>query len=213
MTKAGEDKIHYLRIPQGLGARAEMVRMAYVLAGKPYIDVFHARAEASQAVTGNNPFKQFPFVETPNGTRLYQTIAIMHHAAHGTPAWPSDPDRLTDALAVAMGGYDLYQAFGGFAADDIVAKKRFEERRAPQYFGALDEIYSKRLFAAGETPSFADCIVHEAVAWCARRNEVCRILLEAKPHLNAFVARFRALPAIRDFMARQAALRTNDDSI
>src|SRR5260221_14065890 len=177
MTKAGEDKIHYLRIPQGLGARAEMVRMAYVLAGKPYIDVFHARAEASQAVTGNNPFKQFPFVETPNGTRLYQTIAIMHHAAHGTPAWPSDPDRLTDALAVAMGGYDLYQAFGGFAADDMVAKKRFEERRAPQYFGALDEIYSKRLFAAGEKASVAHRLLPATGASCAPSHEECRRVL------------------------------------
>jgi glutathione S-transferase len=213
MTKAGEDKIHYLRIPQAHGARAEMVRMAYVLAGRPYVDVFHARTEAAQAVTGNNPFKQFPFVETSSGKRVYQTIAIMHHASHGTPAWPSDPARLTDALAVAMGGYDLYQAFGGFAADDMVAKKRFEERRAPQFFGALDEIYSKGAFAAGDTPTFADCIVHEAVAWCVRRNDACRNLLEAKPHLAAFVARFRALPAIRDFMARQAALRANDDSI
>src|SRR5258706_8263229 len=142
------DKLHYLRIPKGHGARAEMVRLVYVLAGKPYIDVFTTFAEAGKTVAGKNPFKQFPFVETANGRHIYQALAIMHHVAHGTPAWPSDPDRLTDALAVAMGGYDLYQAFGGFSADDAVAKKKFEERRAPQYMGGLDEIYATRSFAA-----------------------------------------------------------------
>jgi glutathione S-transferase len=213
MNQVSADKIHYLRIPQALGGRAEMVRLVYVLSGRPYVDVFHARSEAAQAVTGNNPFKQFPFVETSSGARIYQTIAIMHHAAHGTSAWPSDPNRLTDALAVAMGGYDLYQAFGGFAADDAVAKKRFEERRAPQLFGALDEIYATRAFAAGDVPTFADAIVHESVAWCVRRNEVCRNLLETKAALGALLTRFTAVPAIRDFRARQTAARLNDDSV
>src|SRR5580765_7505275 len=116
------DKLHYVRIPKGQGARAEQLRLVYVLAGKPYEDVLHTFAEAGPAVTGKNPFKQFPFIETPSGQRVYQTLAIMHHVAHGTPAWPSDPKALTDALAVAMGGYDLYQWFGSFAADDLPAK-------------------------------------------------------------------------------------------
>src|SRR5262249_10406934 len=121
MNAQTADKLHYPRIPKGQGARAEMVRLVYVLAGKPYVDVLWPRAELPQAVAGKNPFLQFPFVETPDGRIIYQAIAIMHHAAHGTPAWPSDPDRLTDALAVAIGGYDLYQAFAGFTADDLVA--------------------------------------------------------------------------------------------
>src|SRR5262249_46401844 len=133
MNQVNLDKIHYLRIPKAMGGRAESVRMTYVLAGKPYEDVLWPNAEARQAVAGKNPFKQFPFVETPSGAYIYESLAIMHHAAHGTSAWPSDPGRLTEALAVAMGGYDLYQAFAGFSANDVAAKKRFEERRAPQY--------------------------------------------------------------------------------
>src|SRR5262249_16629950 len=109
MNQAIADKLHYLRIPGGHGARAEMVRMVYVLAARPYVDVLWARADAARAVTGNNPFNQFPFVETADGRHVYQAIAIMHHAAHGTSAWPSDPARLTDALSVAIGAYDLYQ--------------------------------------------------------------------------------------------------------
>ncbi|HEX9294298.1 MAG TPA: glutathione S-transferase family protein [Polyangiaceae bacterium] len=213
MNQISADKIHYLRIPKGQGGRAEMVRMVYVLAGKPYVDALWSRAETAQAVGGKNPFKQFPFVETPSGRHVYQTLAIMHHAAHGTPAWPSDPTRLTDALAVAVGAYDLYQAFGAFAADDLVAKKRFEEKRAPQYIRGLGEIYATRSFAAGDVPTFADCIVHEAVAWCVRRNEASRTLFEANAALGAFFDRFRALPAIREFMARQAAAREKDDSV
>jgi glutathione S-transferase len=213
MNQPGADKIHYIRIPKGLGARAEMVRMVYVLAGRPYVDVHWARGDATQAVTGKNPFRQFPFVETPDGKQIFQSLAIMHHAAHGTPAWPSDPERLTDALAVAIGAYDLYQAFAGFSADDLAAKKRFEERRAPQYMGGLGEIYAARPFAAGETPTFADCIAHEAVAWCVRRNDVSRALFEGNPALVGFIDRFRAIPAIRDFMARQAAARERDDSV
>jgi glutathione S-transferase len=213
MDQPSADKIHYIRISKALGGRAEAVRLLYVLAGKPYVDVFWDRSETAQALAGNNPFRQFPFVETPGGKRIYQSLAIMHHAAHGTPAWPSDPDRLTDALAVAIGGYDLYQAFAGFSADDLVAKKKFEEKRAPQYLGGLGEIYGARPFAAGESPTFADCIAHEAIAWCVRRNDVSRALFEANPALVAFVERFRAVPAIRDFMARQAAARERDDTI
>src|SRR4051812_9571016 len=213
MDQPSADKIHYIRIPQGQGARAEMVRMVYVLAGKPYVDVFWARGQFAEAVTGSNPFKQFPFAETPSGKKIYQSLAIMQHAAHGTPAWPADPDRLTDALAVAVGGYDLYQAFAGFGAEDLAAKKKFEEKRAPQYMGGLAEIYGSRPFAAGDAPTFADCVAHEAVAWCVRRNEASRAIFEASPALVAFVDRFRAVPAIRDFMARQAAARERDDSV
>src|SRR5260370_11581718 len=155
MHLANADKINYTPIPQGQGARAEMVRLAYVLAGKPYADALWPAAEAAQAVSGKNPFRQFPFVETPSGRIVYQAIAIMHHATQGTPAWPSDPQRLTDALSVAMGGYDLYQAFAGFSADDLVAQKRVEEKRAPQYIGGLGQIHASRPLAAGELPSFA----------------------------------------------------------
>jgi glutathione S-transferase len=213
MDQPSADKIHYIRIPKAQGARAEMVRMVYVLAGKPYVDVHWTRDQFVQAVTGKNPFKQFPFVETAQGKQIFQSLAIMHHAAHGTSTWPSDPDRLTDALAVAVGGYDLYQAFAGFSADDLVAKKKFEEKRAPQYMGGLAEIYAARPFAAGTSPTFADCIAHEAVAWCARRNDTSRALFEASPALVGFVDRFRGIPAIRDFMARQAAARERDDSL
>jgi glutathione S-transferase len=213
MSATTADKLHYVRIPNGLGGRAEMVRMCYVLAGRAYLDVFHTFGEAQGAVTGRNPFKQFPFVETASGEVVYQTLAIMHHAAHGTSAWPSDPALLTRALAVAMGGYDLYQWFGGFPADDLAAKKKFEEKRAPQFYAALDESYRNGAFAIGATPTFADCIVHEAVAWCARRNERCRALLDGSAALGAFMTRFAALPAIAAFMARQAAARAADDSV
>jgi glutathione S-transferase len=207
------DKLHYIRIPKAQGGRAEMVRMVYELAGRPYVDVLTTAADIAKTVTGKNPFKQFPFVETPSGAVIFQALAIMHHAAHGTPAWPNEPDRLTEALEVAIGGYDLYQAFAGFSADDLAAKKKFEERRAPQYFGGLGEIYGKRPFAAGNVVSFADCIAHEAMAWCVRRNEASRRLFESSPELVAFRSRFEAIPVIREFIARQAAAREKDDSV
>jgi glutathione S-transferase len=207
------DKIHYLKIPDGHGGRAEMVRLAYVLAGKPYLDVYATFDTARAAVEGKNPFKQYPFVETPSGEHVYQSLAIMHHAAHGTSAWPANPAELTLALSVALGGYDLYQAFGGFSADDVAAKKKFEERRLPQYFGALDEIYASRPFAAGTTPTFADCVVREAVGWCVRRNETARALFAEKNHLSAFTKRFDELPAVAEFMAKQAAARATDNAL
>ncbi len=187
--------------------------MVYVLADRPYVDVLHPFADAQSAVTGKNPFKQFPFVETASGQVVYQSMAIMHHAAHGTSAWPSDPDALTQALMVALGGYDLYQAFAGFGADDLAAKKKFEERRAPQYLKGLDEIYAGTTFAVGETPTFADCVAYEAVAWVLRRNEACREIYATTPALAAFCSRFEAIPAIRAFRERQAAAREQDPSV
>jgi glutathione S-transferase len=207
------DKLHYLHIPNGMGGRAEMVRMTYVLAGKPWVDALTTFAEAQQTVTGKNPYRQFPWIETASGEIVVQAMAIMHHAAHGTPAWPGDPAELTRALEVALGAYDLYQAFGGFAADDLAARKKFEERRAPQYLGALAEIYARRPFAAGEVPCFADCMTHEAIGWVVRRNDVCRGIFESKPSLVSFVDRFRAIPAIKAFMERQAAAREKDNSV
>ncbi|MBK7586325.1 MAG: glutathione S-transferase family protein [Myxococcales bacterium] len=213
MTDRTPDKLHYLHIPDGHGGRAEMVRLVYVLANAPFVDVFTAIADFGTAVEGKNPFKQFPFVETPSGELIYQTLAIMHHAAHGTSAWPAEPAALTRALSVALGAYDLYQAFGGFSADDAAAKKKFEERRMPQYFAGLDEIYAGRKFAAGDTPTFADAIATEAVAWCVRRNPASAAHLETKPALVEFQKRFDALPAIADFRKRQAAARATNSSV
>ena len=213
MSNPGADKLYYVRLPGGQGGRAEMVRLVYVLAGKAYVDVLAPFAEAAAAIAGKNPFKQFPVIETADGKHVYQALAIMHHAAHGTPVWPGDPEALTRALSVAMGGYDLYQAFGGFAASDLVAKKRFEERHVPKFFAALNEIYGQTPFATGTTPTFADCIVHQSVAWCARRNEVARERLESSPQLMAFMKRFEALPLVRAFVDRQAAARALDDGI
>lgn len=207
------DKLHYIKIPNGEGGRAEGVRLLYVLAGKPWEDVYATFDTARSVVTGKNPFLQYPFVETPSGELVYQTLAIMHHAGHGTSAWPSEPSELTRALSVAQGGYDLYQAFGGFAATDAEAKKKFEERRLPQYFGALDEIYATRDFASGKTPTFADCFVHEAVAWCARRNDVAKAMLADKKSLATFIERFRAIPAVAAFMAKQAERRKSDSAL
>lgn len=205
------DELHYVRLPDAHGGRAEMVRYCFTLAHKPWKDVLHAREEFASA-GARNPFKQFPYLITSSGELIPQTIAIMHHAGHGTDVWPSE-HALTHALVVAQGAYDLYQAFGGFAADDLVAKKRFEERRAPQYFGALASIYADRPFAAGTNPSFADCIAREAVGWCVRRNEVCKGLLEGSSPLSDFVARFDAIPAIAAFQARQRAARAADPSV
>jgi glutathione S-transferase len=213
MSNPESDKLYYPRLPGAQGGRAEMVRLVYVLAGKSYVDVLAPMAEASAAIAGKNPYKQFPVIETPSGKHVYQALAIMHHAAHGTPAWPSDPDALTRALSVAMGGYDLYQAFGGFPASDLAAKKKFEERHVPKFFSALNEIYGQTPFAAGTTATFADCIVHQSVAWCARRNEVARERLEASPNLLGFMKRFEALPLVRSFLDRQAAARALDDAI
>lgn len=205
------DKLHYLRIPNGQGARAEAVRMVYVLADRPYVDVFHTFEDAAAAVAGKNPYLQFPFVETPSGEIVYQTIAIMHHAAKGTPAWPTDD--LTKALMVALGAYDLYQAFAGFSSTDLEAKKRFEDKRAPKLFGGLDAIYATTPFAVGDAPCFADCLAREAVAWTVRRNDACRGLLEQKKSLTAFLKRFDDTPAIRAFLERQKAARAVDNSV
>jgi glutathione S-transferase len=213
MASNDVDVIHYVRLPGGMGGRAEMVRMTYVLAGRPYKDELSDFGSARAAVEGKNPFLQFPYVITTDGRAIYQALAIMHHAAHGTRAWPSEPDVLTDALSVAMASYDLYQHFGGFAATDEAAKKRFEERRAPQFFGGLDHVYAGRAFAVGSVPTFADCLAHQAVAWCVRKNDACRGLLAEKKNLAAFMARFEAHAPIAAFMEKQRQARAADDSV
>jgi glutathione S-transferase len=207
------DRLNYVKIPNGQGGRAEQVRLCYVLAGKPYTDVFHAFSDAASAVTGKNPFKQFPFVETASGETVYQTLAIVHHVGRGTPVWPSDPTQLTRALEVGMGAYDLYQWFGSFSADDVAAKLRFEQRRAPQFISAFGEIYGKTPYVLGETPCFADVMVHQAVGWCVRRNEVSRSLFEANAPLVAFRERFEKIPQVAAFLERQAAARAVDNAV
>jgi len=93
------------------------------------------------------------------------------------------------------------------------AFKAQQEKRAPQFFGALGEIYAARAFAAGDAPSFADTLAYEAIAWCARRNDASRHLLERSAPLQGFLARFAAVPEIDAFRKRQAAARQADDSI
>ena len=91
MGSSTPDKLYYLRIPKGRGGRAEMVRLVYVLAGRPYVDVLRDFSDAATTVAGKNPFKQFPFVETSSGRIIYQALATMQHAGAGTPAWPRAP--------------------------------------------------------------------------------------------------------------------------
>lgn len=212
MSQAKIDRLHYVRLPNAQGGRAEMVRLCYVLAGRRFENVFWDLSEARERAAQHNPFKQFPFIETADGRTLYQTLAIMHHASEGTSMWPSGP-ALTRALAVAMGAYDLYQAFGGFLATDLAAKQKFEEKQAPKYFVGLEGMYAESAFATGEGPSFADCIAHEAIDWCVRRNEASRALFEQSSALKAFVERFRALPAVQEFRAAQAAARQVDNTV
>jgi glutathione S-transferase len=207
------DTLHYVRIPGGQGGRAEMVRMVYALAGRPYVDALHGFEQVRAAIADKSPFRQVPLVETADGETIYQSLAIMHHAANGTAAWPSEPAQLTRALAVAMGAYDLYQAFGGFSASDAVAREKFEQRRAPQYLDGLATLYAQRPFAAGEVPCFADCVAHQAIAWCARRNEVARALLAERAPLVDFMARFEQVPAIAALMQRQREARAVDDAV
>ena len=57
MNQARADKIHYIRIPKGQGGRAEMVRLVYLLAGKPYEDVLCSFEEAPKSAASRNPFK------------------------------------------------------------------------------------------------------------------------------------------------------------
>lgn len=213
VAMSAPDKLYYLRLPKAQGGRAESVRLTYVLAGRPYTDVFVERASFREAVNGRNPFRQYPFVETASGKILYQSLAIMHHAGVGTRAWPSEPERLTDALSIGLGAYDLYEAFADFMPDDLAARKKFEERRAPQYFGALDAIYRTRAFAAGDTPSFADAMAYEAVGWCVRRNDVCKGLYEGLSGLVAFRARFAEIPEVKAFIDCQARARQIDDAV
>jgi glutathione S-transferase len=189
-----------------------MCRMVYVLAERPYEDVFHGPETRAEA-TSKSPFRQFPFVETPDGEILAQSLAIMHRAAQRTSAWPSDPEALTRALSIAMGAGDLYQAFATFRADDIEARKRFEEKRAPQFLDGLSTLYADRRFAAGSVPTFADCVAYEAVAWCVRRNDRCKELLEQRAPLGDFMGRFSSWPSIAAFIERQAAARLKDDSV
>ena len=209
---AAPDKIIYLKIPNGMGGGAERVRMTYALAGRPYVDTLYTLDEAQAVVAGKNPFKQFPFVETASGEILYQSLAIMHHAAQGTSAWPSEPAALTRALTVALAAYDLYQAFA-FPASDEVAKKKFEEKRAPQYLNDPGEIYASRKFAAGDTATFADCYAYEAIAWVVRKNAVGKAIFEKNQALVDFSKRFTELPAIAAFMEKQRAARAVDPSL
>ncbi|MBN8612005.1 MAG: glutathione S-transferase [Deltaproteobacteria bacterium] len=206
------DALHYVRMANAVGGRAEMIRYTFTLAERPWEDVLHRYEDAAE-IGKKNPFRQFPYLVTSSGEVIPQSLAIMCHAASGTSAWPSDPALLTKALVVAQGAYDLYQAFGGFAADDLVAKKKFEERRAPQYFGALAAIYGERRFAIGETPTFADCIAREAIAWCVRRNEASKALLDGSEPLRAFIAHFDAVPSIAAFQAKQRAARELDPTV
>jgi len=75
------------------------------------------------------------------------------------------------------------------------------------------EIYAGRPWATGGGATFADCMTHEAIAWCVRQNDACKALYEASPSLVSFMNRFRALPPIGEFMKRQEAARAKDDSL
>jgi hypothetical protein len=56
-------------------------------------------------------------------------------------------------------------------------------------------------------------MVHTAITWTSRRNDICRELYRGSPALTQFMSRFETLPAIADLLARQAAARQHDNTI
>ena len=69
------------------------VRLAFAHLGTPYrcstVDIMKGEGRASEH-RQRNPNGKTPTLELPDGTYLWESNAILHYLAQGTPLWPQD---------------------------------------------------------------------------------------------------------------------------
>ena len=146
-----------------------------------------------------NPWRQVPALRTPEGAWLAESQAILWYLGRGTPWLPDG--RLAQAQVASWLSFEQTQHMHAFAQPRLLIHLRgtarvddpamVEWRRAGMRAAAWMEAHlAGRDFLVGEAPTIADIALYPYTSMAEQGGYD----LSALPHINAWLARMRALP-------------------
>jgi len=224
MSAMSAHKLTYFNI----AGAAEKVRLAFHLNGIAFEDE-RINFEQWKDIKPTTKFGQVPMLVLPDGMEMAQSLAMMMYVARLNPSsgsYPADPVaamRVDEMIGLAQ-DFDksvlpslylnMMPAMFGFPADwpktpegqaqvkavreDFVANKLPE--RVAHYVRALETTGS---FLCGDTPTIADCYVFAQLKSITKgvMDHIPTTCLDEYPAIQAWMARFAAIPAIESYLA------------
>jgi glutathione S-transferase len=182
--------------------RAEPIRMLLALAGQAFVDT-RLTFETWPAHKPKAPLGQAPILVVRDGhgeRHIPQSKAILRHLARAHGLYGADEVAMTAVDVAQETASDLRTVMGpllfGPGAKDADAKAKFVAEQLPAHLGRLVKLLGEQSWFAGQQPTLADVLVYDALE---SLDGIDPHALDA-PVLAAFMARFRAIPAIAGYL-------------
>lgn len=176
--------------------------MLLALAGQAFVDT-RLTFDAWPAYKPKAPLGQAPVLVVRDGDgerHIPQSKAILRHLARTHALYGADEAAMTAVDVAQETAADLRTVMGpllfGPGAKDADAKAKFVAEQLPAHLGRLVHLLGDRPWFAGPQPTLADVLVYDALE---SLESIDPQALDA-PTLSAFLARFRAVPAIAAYL-------------
>lgn len=212
-------KLYYFDIP----GKGEAIRLAFTYAGIPFEDVRLGRDDwIKLKEEGKFKFGQLPALETPDGTVLVQSAAIVRYVgrlASGDTLYPANDlvkaafiDSIIDQEADMFTGVGVFRYKGRFGFGHLEGNteelatiaKALEEDTLPRHLGFLSKLLEASTtgwIAGTEGPSIADFILVPRLEWLnnGQAIEGFTNVLDKYENLKGLIAKFYEIPAVKDY--------------
>ncbi|XP_064506427.1 glutathione S-transferase 3 isoform X1 [Pseudopipra pipra] len=195
---SGKPKLYYFN---GRG-KMESIRWLLAAAGVEFEEEFLETREQYEKLLqdGSLLFQQVPMVEI-DGMRMVQTRAILSYIAAKYNLYGKD---LKERALIDMyvGGTDdlmgFILMFPFLSAEDKEKQRAFIVQKATsRYFPAYEKVLKDREFLVGNSFSWADVHLLEAILMVEEKKSD---VLSGFPQLQAFKARISSIPTIKKFL-------------
>jgi len=156
-----------------------------------------------------SPRGYVPLLELDDGSRHTEGAALLQYVADLDPSQaligaPGSPRRLAVLEWLAFVGSELHKGFSPWLWHKETAdstRQAVKDKLAVR-FAELDALLAKQPFLAGEY-SVADAYAFTIVNW----SRLLALPLTPWPHLEAYLDRVAARPAVRDVMRAEGLLK------
>ena len=156
-----------------------------------------------------SPRGYVPLLELDDGSRHTEGAALLQYVADLDPSQaligtPGSPRRLAVLEWLAFVGSELHKGFSPWLwhKETADSTRQAAKDKLAVRFAELDALLAKQPFLAGEY-SVADAYAFTIVNW----SRLLALPLKPWPHLEAYLDRVAARPAVRDVMRAEGLLK------
>jgi len=199
-------KLYYFNI-RGL---ADPIRLAFAQVGVPFEDVRISMEEWPQWKE-KFPFGQCPVLETKDGHRLTQSMAILRYIGRKYDLEPNNEwDRaVCDEMATSW--FDMFLKMGpAFSTKEKETQKQLFCKAIDEFVKPRLQIFDERLshskhgFIVGDKITWADFFIYN-IFWMIQH--FLKVSLESYPHVDKFIHKIEALPNVKEWQTKHPTPR------